>query len=93
MSDRFCITCAFCKINNDDPNLSLCIRRDDRDPVTGGIKKVWCNIERQGSSGCGADGRHYVKQTILKPSEVEANRFYHGDGDYDISFRKLTPGS
>lgn len=97
MQEKFCVHCAFCQIDINNTNLSTCHRHSvpKRDPVTGEVKKIWCNIERQGDAGCGADGRHYVHLNTQKPSEAKEafDRMLHGDGDFDIFSRKLTPGS
>ena len=97
MQEKFCVNCAFCQIDINNTNLSTCHRHSvpKRDPVTGEVKKIWCNIERQGDAGCGFDGRHYVHLNTKKPSEAKEafDRMLHGDGDFDIFSRKLTPGS
>lgn len=97
MQERFCVNCAFCQIDINHTHLSTCHRTSPpkRDPVTGEVKKIWCNIERTGDAGCGADGRHYVHLNTQKPSEAKESfdRMFHGDGDFDIFSRKLTPGS
>ena len=97
MQEKFCVNCAFCQIDINNTNLSTCHRHSvpKRDPVTGEVKKIWCNIERTGDAGCGADGRHYVHLNTQKPSEAKEafDRMLHGDGDFDIFSRKLTPGS
>ena len=97
MQQKFCVNCAFCNINIHDTTLSTCERSTTpkRDPVTGAIKKVWCNIEREGDAGCGAEGRHYVEMNTKKPSEAKEafDRMFHGDGDMDIFGRNLKRGS
>ena len=97
MQEKFCVNCALCQIDINNTNLSTCHRHSvpKRDPVTGEVKKIWCNIERTGDAGCGADGRHYVHLNTQKPSEAKEafDRMLHGDGDFDIFSRKLTPGS
>ena len=97
MQERFCVNCAFCTVHVGDTNLSTCHRTSPpkRDPVTGDVKKIWCNIERQGDAGCGADGRHYVHLNTQKPSEAKEafDRMFHGDGDMDIFGRNLKQGS
>jgi hypothetical protein len=97
MQERFCVNCAFCTVNVTDTNLSTCHRTSPpkRDPVTGEVKKIWCNIERNSDAGCGFEGRHYVHLNTKKPSEAaEAfDRMFHGDGDMDIFGRNLKRGS
>ena len=97
MQERFCVNCAFCTVNVTDTNLSTCHRTSPpkRDPVTGEVKKIWCNIERQGDASCGSEGRHYVHLNTQKPSEAKEafDRMFHGDGDMDIFGRNLKQGS
>jgi hypothetical protein len=97
MQQKFCVNCAFCQIDINDTNLSTCHRASPPklDPVNGERVKVWCNTERQGDAGCGAEGRHYVYLNTKKPSEAaEAfDRMFHGDGDMDIFGRNLKQGS
>ena len=57
--NKFCINCKHVIYNTLSPDLSKCGRKDERDPVTGGLKVVWCNVERIGSTGCSTDGIHY----------------------------------
>jgi hypothetical protein len=97
MQEKFCVNCAFCQIDINNTNLSTCHRHSapKRDPVTGEVKKIWCNIERQGDAGCGAEGRHYVEMNTMKPSEAKEafDRMFHGDGDFDVFGRSLKQGS
>lgn len=97
MQEKFCVHCAFCQININDTTLSTCHRNvaPKYNPVTGQVIPVWCGIERQGSAGCGAEGRHYVELNTQKPSEAKEafDRYFTGDGDMDIFGRKLKQGS
>ena len=97
MQQKFCVHCAFCQIDINDTNLSTCHRSitPKRNPVTGEVVKVWCKTERMYDAGCGVDGRHYVEMNTKKPSEAaEAfDRYFTGDGDFDIFSRKLKQGS
>ena len=97
MQEKFCVHCAFCQVDINDTNLSTCHRHSapKRSPVTGEPIKVWCNTERLGDAGCGAEGRHYVEMNTQKPSEAKEafDRYFTGDGDFDIFSRKLKQGS
>lgn len=70
--DKYCIKCKYVKYDKTVPDLSKCLRKDERDLVSGLQKTVWCNIERMGTTGCSRDGIHY--QPSRTPSHNDEPR-------------------